>query len=63
MLYWRNSKVKRVKFIFAWYDMWIGVFVDTKKKRVYILPIPTLGIVIQYGNENTEESSNLQKRA
>lgn len=29
-------------------DLWIGVFVDTKKRRVYVLPLPTLGIIIEY---------------
>lgn len=33
--------------IFAWFDMWIGVFVDRPKRRVYIFPIPCFGIVIQ----------------
>lgn len=23
-------------FFFAWYDLWIGIFIDTKKKCVYI---------------------------
>lgn len=40
--------------IFAWYDLWIGVFVDTKKKRLYVFPIPCCGLVIQWG-ETTEE--------
>lgn len=35
------------KFIFAWYDMWIGAFWDAKKRRVYIFPLPTLGFYIQ----------------
>jgi hypothetical protein len=39
----------RIKPIFAWYDLWIGVFIDTKKKAVYIFPLPTLGVVISWG--------------
>lgn len=38
----------RVKPIFAWYDLWIGVFIDRKKRRVYILPIPCVGLVIEW---------------
>lgn len=31
------KKKLKIKLIFAWYDNWIGIFVDTKKKnRLYI---------------------------
>lgn len=39
----QNSKFK---FSFAWYDLWIGFFVDTNKKRLYICPFPTMLITI-----------------
>lgn len=38
----------KVKLIFAWYDLWIGFFWDTKKKWLYIFIIPTIGIVFQF---------------
>lgn len=38
----------RVKFLFAWYDLWIGIFWDNKKKWLYILPIPMFGIIIKF---------------
>lgn len=34
----------KIKIIFAWYDLWIGLFVDTSKRRFYFFPIPMLGI-------------------
>lgn len=37
----------RVRPIFAWFDLWIGVFVDRPRHRVYIFPIPCFGIVIE----------------
>ena len=37
----------KVKFIFAWYDLWVGIFYDRKKNWIYILPLPMLGIIIQ----------------
>jgi hypothetical protein len=36
-----------IKPIFAWYDLWIGVFIDAPKRRVYVFPLPCLGVVIQ----------------
>jgi hypothetical protein len=38
--------MKRVKFIFAWYDLWIGIFWDAKKRWLYIFPIPMFGVRI-----------------
>lgn len=37
----------RVSLKFAWYDIWVGVFIDTKKRRVYVCPIPTILITIE----------------
>jgi hypothetical protein len=36
----------KAKFIFAWYDLWIGIFIDKSKRRVYIFPVPCFGIMI-----------------
>ena len=41
--FFRHLKIKP---IFAWYDLWIGIFWDKKKKNIYILPIPAIGLVL-----------------
>lgn len=28
------------RLFWAWYDAWVGVFVDTKKRAVYLIPFP-----------------------
>jgi hypothetical protein len=38
-----------VRPIFAWYDLWIGVFIDRAKRRVYVFPLPCLGLVVEWG--------------
>lgn len=38
----------RVRPIFAWYDLWIGVFVDRSKRRVYVFPLPCIGLVVSW---------------
>lgn len=32
---------------FRWYDLWIGGYIDTKNKTVYICPVPMFGIKIE----------------
>lgn len=38
----------RIKIIFKWYDLWIGLFIDKPKKRLYIFLIPMIGIQIDF---------------
>lgn len=38
----------KIKPIFAWYDLWIGAYWDHPKKRLYIFPVPMLGIVLEF---------------
>lgn len=34
--------------LFAWYDLWVGVFIDRKEQSVYILPVPCVGVRISW---------------
>lgn len=43
-----------IKPIFAWYDLWVGAFWDRRKRRLYLLPIPCLGVVIQFGDRRDD---------
>ena len=38
----------KIKPMFAWYDFWIGLFYDTKKKILYLFPIPMFGLKIRF---------------
>lgn len=38
----------RIRPLFAWYDFWIGAFWDRKTRKLYILPIPCLGIIVEF---------------
>ena len=37
--------------IFAWYDLWVGAFWDRKQRKLYVLPFPMIGFVIQFKSE------------
>lgn len=37
----------RIKPLIAWYDLWVGLFWDSKKRRLYVFPIPCIGFFIQ----------------
>jgi hypothetical protein len=43
----------KISCIFAWYDLWIGLFYDYKKKRLFFFPVPMFGICLETKN-NTE---------
>lgn len=38
----------RTRVLFAWYDLWIGAYYDRANRRLYILPIPCVGVVIDF---------------
>lgn len=43
----KEESIFTISPIFAWYDIWVGVFYDKKKNWIYILPLPCLGIIIK----------------
>lgn len=32
---------------FRWYDLWIGIYIDTATRAIYICPVPMLGVKVQ----------------
>ena len=38
----------RIMPMFAWYDLWIGVYVDRPRRRAYVLPLPCLGFRVEW---------------
>jgi len=44
----------KIKLIFAWYDLWVGFFWDSKKKWLYVFPIPMFGIILKFKQERND---------
>ena len=40
-----------VRVFVAWYDLWIGVYVDKARRRVYICLLPCVVVRIGWGKE------------
>lgn len=38
----------KFKFVFAWYDLWVGAFIDRPKRRLYLFPVPCFGAYIEF---------------
>lgn len=43
-----ENRRERVRVKFEPRDLWVGVFVDTVKKRVYVCVLPCFPLVISY---------------
>lgn len=43
-----------VRLIYAWYDLWVGLYWDRANRRLYILPVPCFGIVVEFAKKGGE---------
>jgi len=41
--------VLRVVPMFAWYDFWVGLFWDQRKRILYVFPVPMFGLRLEFG--------------
>lgn len=39
----------RIRPVFAWHDLWIGARWDRRRRRLYLLPAPCIGVCLDFG--------------
>lgn len=39
----------KVRFFFAWFDLWVGAYYDRKKRVLYVCPLPC--VVLSFSRE------------
>lgn len=38
----------KISLVIAWYDLWIGIFWDRNKRKLYVLPLPCIGFAVEF---------------
>lgn len=41
----------KIRPLFAWYDLWVGCYWDRANRRLFVLPVPMLGFVVEVADE------------
>ncbi len=43
----------RLKIFFAWYDLWIGAYVDVKGKSLYVCLLPCVVFKLSWSSDSS----------
>lgn len=53
----------KTRILVAWFDFWVGIFWDRRKRRLYIFPIPMVGVVVQWPRQIAPAGTDSKGRA
>jgi len=42
-------RVKGIWLVFSWYNLWVGFYWNRATRKLYIQPVPTTGVCIEFG--------------
>lgn len=54
--------ILRLSFFLAWYDIWIGAYVDTKGRAIYVCPLPCCVLKLNWGRKYWNRKGSVWKR-
>ncbi|MFA4971979.1 MAG: hypothetical protein WC683_05150 [bacterium] len=37
----------KIRFFFAWFDLWVGAYWDSKKRILYLCPLPCCVVALE----------------
>jgi hypothetical protein len=41
----------RTSLVLAWFDLWVGAYWDRDARRLYLFPVPCVGLRIDFSEE------------
>lgn len=44
----------KIRPVFAWFDLWVGAYWDRVRGRLYVFPLPMLGVCVDFGAKGTK---------
>lgn len=44
-----KNEASRVSVKFAWYDLWVGAYIDRKNRVLYVCPLPCILVTVRRG--------------
>ena len=52
-----EQKVLTATVKLLWYDLWVGAYVDTKGRALYVCPLPCVVVKLELGREEPKDGA------